>query len=286
MRVLLTGASGTIGEAILRSLVEHGHDVVAVRRAPGGSTGSQVEERVADLYEPGALRQVAEGVDAAVHAASSNDERAGALDRSVVSDLLDAFAGTGKALVYTSGLWLHGSSGDGPIREESPLAPPAVVAWRPAIEELVAGGAAGGVRTVRIRPALVHGHGRGYVPWVLGVHPGPVVRIFGTGANRWSTVHVDDLADLYVRAVESAPAGSVYLGASERQSVRVAEIAQAVADRAGARVESWKADDAERTWGVMQEPFLLDQVASGEKAYRELGWLPKRPGVLDDLNAR
>ncbi|GAA3308753.1 NAD-dependent epimerase/dehydratase family protein [Nonomuraea dietziae] len=285
MRVLVTGASGTIGGAAARALLRRGHQVVGVVRAVGQAVPEGVEPLVADLFEAGAAAAAAEGVDGAVHAASTNDERAGEFDRVVVRALLDRFAGTGRPLVYTSGLWLHGDTGGVPAAEDAPFDPPSVVAWRPELERMVAE-AADGVRTVRIRPGLVYGHGRGYVPAVLAPQEAPggglVVRHFGAGDNRWAVVHADDLGELYALALEAAPAGSVYLGVTE-DPVRVADAAQVVADRHGARVEAWDPEDAERYWGVMVQPFLLDQVATAARARSELGWRPHHPSLLEEL---
>ncbi|WP_343950073.1 hypothetical protein [Nonomuraea longicatena] len=65
--------------------------------------------------------------------------------------------------------------------------------------------------------------------------------------------------------------------------MRVRDVALAVAARHGARVEAWDPADAARHWGVMVEPFMLDQVATGAKARTELGWRPSRPGLLKEL---
>lgn len=285
MRVLVTGLSGTIGDAVARALLRRGHLVVGTVRGADRPAPAGVTTLVADLFQPGALAGAADEVDAVVHAASSNDERAAELDRAVVSTFLEALAGTGKPFVYTSGLWLHGSGGT-PIAEESPFAPPPVVSWRPEIERLVAG--ARDVHTVRIRPGLVYGGGRGYVPMVLGPQDdgsgGRVVRPFGDGDNHWSVVPADDLGDLYALAVESAPAGSVYLGTLD-ESVRVRDAAKGVADAHGAVVRDWDPEEARQHWGGMVDAFLLDQVATGARARADLGWRPSRPSLLDELSA-
>jgi nucleoside-diphosphate-sugar epimerase len=284
MRVLVTGLSGTIGGAVARALVRRGHTVVGTVKAADRPVPEGVEPLVADLFEAGALAGVAKDVDAAVHTASSNDERAGELDYAVVGTFLEAFARTGKPFVYTSGLWLHGNTGDRPATEESPFAPPMVVSWRPAVEEKLVG--AKDVHTVRIRPGLVYGGGRGYIPMVLGPQDdgngGKVVRHFGDGSNRWSVVHADDLGDLYALAVESAPAGSAYVATLD-ESVQVRDASKVVADKAGARVQDWDPADAQQYWSVMVEAFLLDQVATSAKARAELGWAPSRPALLDEL---
>lgn len=289
MHVLVTGVTGTIGGAVARALIRRGHNVTGTVRDEdgGGAAPEGVEVVVADLFEPSALSDVAQRVDGAVHAASSNDERAGELDRGVVNALIAAFDGTEKPLVYTSGLWLHGNVGSAPFTEDSPLAPPMVVAWRPAIEQTLLEAADRGLRTIRIRPGLVYGGGRGYVPMLLAPQEHgeeKVVRHFGDGSNRWAVVHADDLGDLYALAVESAPAGSVYLGASE-EPVRMHEAAKVVADRHAAQVQDWDPADAERYWSVMVEALMLDQVATHAHARVDLGWQPQRSGLLEELAA-
>ncbi|URM97422.1 NAD-dependent epimerase/dehydratase family protein [Actinomadura madurae] len=285
MLVLVTGATGTIGSAVVRALRRRGHDVIGVVRA-GTGLPDGVASITADLFEPEALADVLPRADALVHAASSNDERAGGLDHGVVETTLRAFAGTDKPLLYTSGLWLHGNTGAEPATEDSPFDPPMVVSWRPDVERILAE-AAPQVRTVRIRPALVYGDARGYVPVLLTPQQQDgtsVVRHLGDGGNRWATVHADDLGDLYALAVESAPPGSVYLGTAG-DSVTVADAARVVAERVGATVAPWDPDDARRHWGVMVDAFMLDQVASNAKACGELGWKPHRAGLIDELGS-
>jgi hypothetical protein len=58
-------------------------------------------------------------------------------------------------------------------------------------------------------------------------------RYVGTGKNRWPFVHVDDLADLYLLALERAPAGSILLGVAG-PSRAVSEVAAAASRGAGA----------------------------------------------------
>lgn len=143
--------------------------------------------------------------------------------------------------------------------------------------------AAPAVRSARIRPSLMYGHGGGHIPRLLAPQGG-VVRFLGDGSNPWPVSHVDDVAELYRLALESVPPGSVYLGVSG-ESVRVREAAAAVATATGARLEAWDPSEARRTWGDYVEAFMMDQVATGERARRELGWRPRDHGLLDELRA-
>lgn len=281
----MTGASGYLGGGIVRAAQAAGHEVVAlVRDLEKRTSLPSVTRSVAGgLTDAASLQAAARSADGVIHAASTNDEHAGEVDRFAVATMLDVLAGTDRPFVYTSGLWQHGDTGEVPATEDSPRNPPAVMSWRDGVEDLVADAASGGVRTVRIRPSLAYGHGGGYIAKLLAPQNG-VVRHFRDGTNRWPVTHVDDLGDLYRRALEHAPDGSMYLGVSG-ESVRVREAAEAVAAVADASVEAWPTEEARESWGGYVDAFLMDQVATGERARRELGWSPRSDGLLDELRA-
>jgi nucleoside-diphosphate-sugar epimerase len=106
----------------------------------------------------------------------------------------------------------------------------------------------------------------------------------GNGENRWPFVHVDDLADLYLLALEKAPAGTLLLAVGVT-SVSIRDIATAASRGAGAdgRVLAWPLDEARKALGEYADALALDQQASGERARKTLGWRPHRPGPLEDL---
>ncbi len=90
-------------------------------------------------------------------------------------------------------------SGDKLVDETNPLDPIKLVAWRPAHEQLVLQAKA--VRGLVIRPGCVYG-GRGGMTgdWFAAAAAGKPPTVVGSSQNRWAMVHIDDLADAYVRA--------------------------------------------------------------------------------------
>jgi nucleoside-diphosphate-sugar epimerase len=213
--------------------------------------------------------------DAAVHAAVEYSAEVQRLDRSVVEAVGEGFSGSGKAFLYTSGIWVMGDTGGRIVDETSPVHPTPLVAWRPEHEQLVL--KASGFRGIVIRPAVVYGRGGGLVGGFAraGAATG-VVQIVGTGENRWPLVDVEDLADLYVLAL-NAEAGSVYFAAAG-PSIPVRSLAAHAAP--GAQVQAVPVEEARKTMGPLADALVLDQQVTAKKAVEELRWNPSRPGVL------
>jgi nucleoside-diphosphate-sugar epimerase len=283
MRVLVTGATGYVGGAVVRALLAAGHDVVGLsRHAHDSRLPEGVQARQGDLTAVASLAAAVEDVDGVIHAGADGGDADGSIDLAATRALLDALAGSGRFFVYTSGTWIVGETGDTPATEDAPLDPPSAIAFRASGEQMVRAAAGRGVRASIVRVATAYGRGGGFLPALLAPHEG-AVRSFDAGENRWSVVHVDDLGELYRMAAERAPAGSVYNAVGE--VVRSGDAARAAAEAAGATVEPWPAGEAEQAWGEWAEAFRLDHVVSGDRARRELGWSPSRHGLLEELRA-
>jgi len=153
------------------------------------------------------------------------------------------------------------------------------------VEERVLNAVQRGLRAVVIRPAIVYGRGGG-IPagFVDAARKDGAARYIGNGDNRWPFVHVDDLADLYLLALEKAPPGTLLL-AVHGPSYRVRDIAAAASRGAGAggNTVAWPLELARQALGPYADALVLDQQASGNRARELLGWRPHRPDVLEDL---
>jgi nucleoside-diphosphate-sugar epimerase len=278
MKIVLTGATGLIGSAVTTALVAHGHQVTAVVRsqpsslkaADLGATGV-----IGDLFDAGWLASELRNHDGLVHTAAGSDERDAALNDAVIAAALDAFAGTDKPFVHTGGIWTYGS-GDSLVETAQPR-PPALTSWRPAGEERVL---TSDVRGSVVQPGIVYGHGAG-IPAMLsgGVGDDGRLTLVGSGDQHWTTVHVDDLADLYVRVLTQAPGGRAYIAASgDNPTVR--ELGEAVT----ADVVPEPDEATLERLGAFGEALLLDQQATGGRARSELGWSPTRPTLVELLS--
>lgn len=272
MKVLVIGATGYIGGVVVERLLEHGHEVAALVRKAGVEVAGVRDVRVGDLGS--AARAVTADVDAVVHAASLIGDEAADLAA------IGALVGAGKPVHYVSGIWVLGRTDEG--FEGSVTNPLPIVGYRPKVEEVVL--AAGG--TV-IRPGIVHGRGGGIAALFVGQAAERGVGVYVQGAYEeptWTFVHVDDLADLIVAAVERGAAGAVYHGVAE-EGVAVKEFAGAAAGAAGVSgVEAWPVGEAASLLGApFAEALALSQRASSAVTREKLGWEPHRAGVLAEL---
>jgi len=278
LNVFLTGATGYIGSGIADALLAAGHCVVGLARSDEAArrlTAKGITPFQGDLNSPANLGEVAAKSDGVIHAGTTNDGR---IDQEAVRVMLDALRDTGKPLLYTSGIWVLGDTG-GKIADETwPPNPAALVAWRPGVEQMVLRAERTGVRSVVIRPGVVYGRGGGILAdFAKSAREAGAARYVGTGQNHWPLVHVEDLADLYMRAFQQAASGTLF-HAADGSARRVREIAEAASLDAGAggRAESWPLEEARKTLGAFADALVLDQLVSSEKARITLGWQPRK----------
>ncbi len=282
MKVFITGGNGYIGSAVALRLKKAGHDVLAlVRSEEKGAAlrAAGVKLVVGELSKPAGYAAAAYGVAAIVHCAQEHSAEAVELDKKTITNARELLHGkVGGTFIYTSGCWVSGDT-DGVADETAPLKPGKIVAWRPAHEQLALSMAKDGIRAVVVRPGIVYGGARGGIPAMMfgAAAKQGAATMFGEGANHWPMVHVDDLAELYVRLVERAPAGSVFNAVDASQHTQ-REIAEA-ASRAAGKDGKVQANPAE-AGNLLAEALQLDQRLSSEKARNELDWRPRHESFV------
>jgi nucleoside-diphosphate-sugar epimerase len=286
MNVALTGATGFIGSHVLTELLEHGHQVTALVRDEGQAeivAARGAKPVVVDLHDRPAVVSALGNADGAVHTASPGDATSGALDSAVVDAAIEAFAGTGKPYLHISGAWVYGNNSA--ITEESPFDSPALVAYREPIERRLLD--AKDMRGVVIVAGVAYGDGGGGIPGLLLGSPrddaGNLIML-GTGQQRWPTVHVADLAEVFRRALEDQSARGYYV-IGDGSNTTAAELTEAAAVAAGAPGAVSGSDDEARArlGDYFAEVLLLDQAIVATKARSGLDWRPSHPRLDDEF---
>jgi nucleoside-diphosphate-sugar epimerase len=281
VKVFVTGATGYIGSAVAAAFARRGHEVAGLVRSPEKSralNASEARTVVGELQSPETYLSAAKDADVLVHCAVDYSAHQ-KLDRLAVDTLLEAAGERGAAVVYTSGVWLYGGTGGKAVDESRALEAGHVIPWRLEHEKLVLAASTPNRRCLVLRPGCVYG-GRGGLTglWFSSALKGEAV-VAGDGKNRWAMVHVDDLAECYALAAESALAGEL-LNCVDSSRETVLEMAEAASRAAGAggKVKLLSSAEARKAFGGLAEGLLLDQQIDAEKARRSLGWKPRFSG--------
>jgi nucleoside-diphosphate-sugar epimerase len=285
-RVFMTGATGYLGSAIGARLARGGHEVLGLTRDAQRAEGLEalgITPIVGAIDTPEEWLGRLKNCDAVVHAAI-DPEAAPAQDQLVLDAVRESVTdGRVKRLLYTSGVWVHGPSGDQPLDERTPLAPLAVSKWRAAHEGVALDEVENGLESVVLRPGIVYGGSRGILgEWWKEAREKHTVTYAGDGAQHWAMVHRDDVAEAYLLALEHAKPGAVFLLADDSY-LTVRAMAEAVGAVTGAKAQPWPAAQVLETLGLYGEALLTNQRVSAAAARRELGWVPRHTSFVKDI---
>lgn len=290
MKVFVTGGTGYVGSAIVQALARAGHEVASLSRSPASDAALARLGATAVRGALGALAPLADRIaehDAAIHAAVDYGLGPPA-DADALAALLDGARRSGRpfSVVYTSGVWVLGSTGPtGATEATPPVRPAQAVAWRPAHEKRVLEAATERIATAVIRPGMVFGERRGLVsPWFEGAAKEGRATYVGTGAQHWAFVHREDLAELYRLVVEKRARG-VFHGV-DGASPTVAEAAGAASRAAGAggAVKAVPVEEARKAFGPVADAMAEDQVVASTRG-AEVGWRPRHPPFVKDAES-
>ncbi|KAJ8077221.1 hypothetical protein PM082_001649 [Marasmius tenuissimus] len=214
MRVLVLGATGLIGLPIAQALVRAGHYVVGLTRSEDKVKQLAAEEIVPLVGEPSSPSQwisIIRDMDVVIDAVGGTAPIA-TLARELFLAVSQAASSLRPshapklAYIYTSGTWVHGEDRETlSVSETTPIVASAqIVAWRPEVEQLIVQSTS--INGIVIRPALLYGRSGSLMgPLFELASEGGTIRWPGTPGGRWALIHMDDLADLYLRASEKAP---------------------------------------------------------------------------------
>jgi nucleoside-diphosphate-sugar epimerase len=281
MHVFVTGATGWVGSAVVDDLIEAGHTVTGLARDPEKAAalawkGAHVVS--ATLEDDDALRSAAAAADAVIHTAFNHDFsrflESAAHDQHVIATLGSALAGSRRPLLVTSGLLgLPRGATEADIPNPASLRKSEVAARALAERGIHAA-------TVRLAPS-VHGIGDyGFVPLLIRMAREKGVSAYiDDGANAWAGVHRLDAARVYRLALEQGVTEQAYHAVAD-ESVPFREIAKVIGRRLGLPVEPRPAEH----FGWFAHFAGTNMSASAEQTRRLLGWKPKGPDLIADID--
>jgi Nucleoside-diphosphate-sugar epimerases len=268
MRVFVTGAPGFIGTAVVRELLDAGHQVVGLTRSDAGAealneAGAEVHR--GSLEDLDSLHHGAADADGVIHLAFNHgfSDFAAALttDLHAVETMGAALEGTGKPFIITAHL-----RGEASANAALSLA---------------------GVRSsvVSLSPS-VHGEGdqHGFVPRLITIAREKGVSAYiGDGSNRWPAVHRLDAAHLFRLALEAAPAGSQLDGVGD-EGVPFRDIAEVIGRHLNLPVVSISHEEADAHFGTFLGAVAARDIPRSSVRTQELlGWRPVHPGLIADI---
>jgi nucleoside-diphosphate-sugar epimerase len=290
MRVFVTGATGFIGSAIVQELIGAGHQVLGLARSDAAATSvaaAGAEAHRGALDDVDSLRRGATGADGVIHAGFIHDfgnmAAAAEIDKLAIEALGGALADSGRPFVVTSAIGLLASGRVG-VEEDAPD-PGSVGAHRIASENAALALASRGVRVsvVRLSPTV---HGEGDHAFVAGLiriaREKGVSAYLGEGHNRWPAVHRLDAAQLFRLALEKGAAAAKFHGVAD-EGVPTRDIAEAIGRGLKLPVVSKPIAEAVAHFAWLGRFFALDVRASSARTQEQLGWHPRQPGLIADL---
>ncbi len=229
MKIVVTGATGFVGRPLVRSLLAHGHEVVAWTRNPERARLGLPARCGTQSWDPHRVTppELLRSVDAVVHLAGESvagsrwteqrkrEIRASRIDGS--RSLVDAITALPanerpRALISASAIGFYGDRGDEMLDEASPAGSGFLADVCRDWEAEVARAGSTGVRTVAVRVGVVLGKDGGALQAML-----PPFRLgaggrVGSGTQWMSWIHLDDLVALFVHAVETEALSGIVNG--------------------------------------------------------------------------
>ena len=290
MRVLLVGANSYVGQSVAKLMLRRGFTVSALARTQ--EIAARLKDRgIAPVFgsisDIGRTTEGLRDYDACIWLSFLPLGEESAAVRALLADI----EGRDKAFIFTSGTAVlgvqseQGTRSDMSFAEDDPFIPFEPLRERVLTEHAVRAAANNGVRAIVIRPPMVWGNGGSrQIPWIFEtVRKVGAACYIGYGLNAYSHVHVDDLADVYLRALRKGKPGALYHAVAGEANFRT--IASAVADASDCPLRSVNFEEMSGLLGrsVARIGFAINSRSRCPRTHRELGWSPTHLDLIEDI---
>lgn len=281
MKILILGGTGSIGSAVTRELVAHGHVVTGLCRSDASAeklVSLGAHPSAGDLTRPASWAAALTETDAVIQLATTFDDDMGAIDTAAMAELHRAARRRPNPLrvIYTGGCWIYGQTGDQIASETSLQRPIPAFAWMQDNAQALLSDP--NISCCVIHPAMVyHENGGGVFARMLQqAVSGSPFEVWGSLHTRWPLVHRRDLARAYRLLLERPELGG-HFNVAAQTGVPVRMILDEIIRRHrhdGAYVVRNRKHLMFK-YGNWAEGPTLDQQICADKIAQICGWRPE-----------
>lgn len=288
MKILVTGATGFLGSNVAKTFRQNGYKVFGlVRDTNKKIVKDLIEHEVTivqgDLQDPQSYEQIVADCDVIVHTVLDFADPVGTDKKFLVT--LEAVAqkdNRKRTLIYTTGCSIYGKVSDLIMTETTAGNPSSPLSFRMNLEQDVL--KLEGFRKIILRPGFFYGKGAlsGMTDdWFKDGAKGHGV-YYGDTAKGWSWVHIDDLANAYVKVVEAgAKVDNEIFCVADEQRLKCLDVFTACVRTAGYKGKiTTEAMPANNWFGNASDQ---NEYITSHKANHLLNWYPKHIGLLDEI---
>ena len=312
MRVFVTGATGFIGSAVVKELLNAGHQVtglVRTKQSAQALAGMGVRMHIGSIEDVDSLRKGAADAEGAIHTAffhqithmslptrlrvmlggspsgivSRFTQAAVEADKHAIETLGNALIGNDRAIV-TAFPTMALSPGRMATEEDAPD-PNSVGGGRASSEAATLALASIGVRSSVVRlPPMVHDRQKqGLATRMIEIARKKGASVYvGNGSNRWAAIHRLDAARLFRLALENGSAGARYHAVAE-EAIPVRNIAEVISIRLELPAASKSSVEAAKLFSWLTPFIEADNPVSSQLTQERLRWRPTQPCIISDL---
>lgn len=311
MKAFVTGANGFTGSHLVRELIQRGHSVTALVRKTSDLSrleGLPVEYVYGDVTDADMLKGAIAQADWVFHIAAYVElgiVDAAKMERVNVDGtrhvLEAAKAANIQKMVYCSTIGIYGDTQGTVIDETFERTQKdfssAYDRTKYLAQELVDKAAAEGLPVVSVMPSGIFGPDDPHFGPVLKAYRSGKLKVWAGGDRITGIVHVDDLVNLMLLAIEKAPVGAHYIASAGEMTTR--DMFAIVGQAANLSAPAEMPEPVVRVVGTLLTPvgkafnwqppisrervhYLYDRCVrvDGSKAMRDLGWQPRSPEVV------